>query len=112
MKHALNDDKPNAYYYEMEAEEQKQWKLESEREARLDAARKRREEHWKEIKAIRKLEEEYEEDRELDEEDEDNEYESFDYDDFHLAYLDEKSPNLIFLGILLKFLLHACDLGS
>ncbi|GJU99852.1 ATP-dependent DNA helicase PIF1-like protein [Tanacetum coccineum] len=61
-------------------------KLESKREARLDAARKRREEHWKELEAIRKLEEEYEEDPELEEEDEDNEYESFDYDDLHLAY--------------------------
>ncbi|GJZ42717.1 hypothetical protein Tco_0589972 [Tanacetum coccineum] len=52
MKHALNDDKPDAYYYEMEVDEQKQWKLESEREARLDAARKQREEHWKELEAI------------------------------------------------------------
>ncbi|GJW33688.1 hypothetical protein Tco_0053720 [Tanacetum coccineum] len=71
MKHAFNDDNPDAYYYEMEAEEQKQWKLES----------------------IRKLEEEYEEDPELKEEDEDNEYESFDYDDLHLAYSGEKPPN-------------------
>ncbi|GJV58081.1 hypothetical protein Tco_1459086 [Tanacetum coccineum] len=78
----------------MEAEEQKQWKLESEREARLDAARKRREEHWKELEAIRKLEEEYEEGPELEEEDEDNEYESFDYDDLHLAYSGEKSPRV------------------
>nr|GEX72093.1 hypothetical protein [Tanacetum cinerariifolium] len=67
MKHAFNDDKPDAYYYEMEADEQNQWKLESEREARLDAARKQREEHWKELEAIRKLEEEYEEDHELEE---------------------------------------------
>ncbi|GJY68954.1 hypothetical protein Tco_0471936 [Tanacetum coccineum] len=62
MKHALNDDK-------------------------LD-----REEHWKELEAIRKLEEDYEEDPKLEEEDEDNEYESFDYDDLHLAYSCEKSP--------------------
>ncbi|GJW15993.1 hypothetical protein Tco_0020126 [Tanacetum coccineum] len=76
MKHTLNDDKPGEYYYEMEAEEQKQWKLESEREARLEATRKQREEHWKELEAIRNLEEEYEEDHELEEEDKDNEYES------------------------------------
>ncbi|GJW26699.1 putative reverse transcriptase domain-containing protein [Tanacetum coccineum] len=69
--------------------ETKQQKLESEREARLDAARKQREEHWKELEAIRKFEEEYEEDPELEEEDEDNEYESFDYDDLHLAYSGE-----------------------
>ncbi|GKE04818.1 hypothetical protein Tco_1396836, partial [Tanacetum coccineum] len=66
--------------------------MESEREARLDAARKQREEHWKELEAIRKFEEEYEEDPELEEEDEDNEYESFDYDDLHLAYSGKKSP--------------------
>ncbi|GKC47013.1 hypothetical protein Tco_1064735 [Tanacetum coccineum] len=95
MKHALNGDKPDAYYYEMETEEQKQWKLKSEREARLDAARKQREEHWKELEAIRKLEEEYEEDPELEKEDEDNEYESFDYDDLHLAYSGEKSPKYV-----------------
>ncbi|GKA40117.1 hypothetical protein Tco_0732710 [Tanacetum coccineum] len=95
MKHALINDKPDEYYYEMEAEEQKQWKLESEREARLEASRKRREEHWKELEAIRKLEEEYEEDPELEEEDEDNEYESFDYDDSHLAYSGEKSPKQV-----------------
>ncbi|GKD82372.1 hypothetical protein Tco_1349211 [Tanacetum coccineum] len=29
MKPAINDDKPDEYYYEMEAVEQKQWKLES-----------------------------------------------------------------------------------
>ncbi|GJS88188.1 hypothetical protein Tco_0770824 [Tanacetum coccineum] len=52
LQHALNDDKPDAYYYEMEVDEQKQWKLESEREARLDAARKQREEHWKELESI------------------------------------------------------------
>ncbi|GJZ83553.1 hypothetical protein Tco_0648726 [Tanacetum coccineum] len=62
-------------------------------EARLEAPRKRREEHWKELEAIRKLEEEYEEDPELEEEEEDNEYESFNYNDLHLAYLGEKSPD-------------------
>ncbi|GJV72040.1 hypothetical protein Tco_1492035 [Tanacetum coccineum] len=67
LQHALNDDKPDAYYYDMEVEEQKQWKLESEQDARLDAARKQKEEHWKELEAIRKLEEEYEEDPELEE---------------------------------------------
>nr|GEU65612.1 nucleic acid-binding, OB-fold protein [Tanacetum cinerariifolium] len=41
------------------------------------------------------LEEEYEEDPELEEEGEDNEYESFDYDDFHLAFSGEKSPKKI-----------------
>nr|GEW97186.1 DNA-binding pseudobarrel domain-containing protein [Tanacetum cinerariifolium] len=51
MKHAVNDDKPDEYYYEMEAEEQKQWKLESEREARLEAPRKQR----KELEAIQSL---------------------------------------------------------
>nr|GEX27193.1 hypothetical protein [Tanacetum cinerariifolium] len=50
--HSLNDDKPDEYYYEMEAEEQKQWNLENKRETRLEAARKRREEHWKELEAI------------------------------------------------------------
>ncbi|GKD90233.1 hypothetical protein Tco_1365740 [Tanacetum coccineum] len=69
--------------------------LESEREARLDVARKRRGEHSKELEAFRKLEEEYEEDPELEEEDEDNEYESFDYDDLHLAYSGEKSPKYV-----------------
>ncbi|GJX76572.1 hypothetical protein Tco_0323383 [Tanacetum coccineum] len=83
MKPTLNDDKPGEYYYEMEAKEQKQWKLESEREARLEATRKQREEHWKELEAIQNLEEEYEEDHELEEEDKDNEYESFDYNDLH-----------------------------
>ncbi|GKC45613.1 hypothetical protein Tco_1063335, partial [Tanacetum coccineum] len=66
MKRALNDDKPDEYYYEMKAEEQKSWNFE----------------------------EEYEEDPELEEEDEDNEYESFDYDDLHLAYSGEKSPKI------------------
>ncbi|GKG33733.1 hypothetical protein Tco_0433892, partial [Tanacetum coccineum] len=33
MKRALNDDKPDEYYYEMKAEEQKSWKLKNEREA-------------------------------------------------------------------------------
>nr|GEV74008.1 protein LYK5 [Tanacetum cinerariifolium] len=95
IKHALNDDKLDEYYYEMEAEEQKQWMLKSKREARLEAARKRREEHWKELEAIRKLEEEYEEHPELEKEDEDNEYESFDYDDLHLAYSGEKTPKYV-----------------
>ncbi|GKE05735.1 hypothetical protein Tco_1397753, partial [Tanacetum coccineum] len=53
MKPTLNDDKPDEYYYQMEAEEQKT------------------------------LEEVYEEDPELEEEEEDNEYESFDNDDLH-----------------------------
>ncbi|GKC98277.1 hypothetical protein Tco_1168552 [Tanacetum coccineum] len=69
MKHALNDDKPDAYYYDMEAEKQNS-------------------ESWK-------FEEEYEEGPELEEEDEDNEYESFDYDDLHLAYSGEKSPKYV-----------------
>nr|GEV46627.1 oligopeptide transporter [Tanacetum cinerariifolium] len=96
MKHTLYDDKLDEYYYEMEAEEQKQWKLESEREVMMEAARKQREEHWKELEAIQKLEEEYEEDPELEEEDEDNEYKNFDYDDFYLAYSCEKSPKTPF----------------
>ncbi|GJZ11463.1 structure-specific endonuclease subunit SLX1 [Tanacetum coccineum] len=37
----------------------------------MEAARKEIEEHWKELEAIRKLEEEYEEDPELEEDDED-----------------------------------------
>ncbi|GJT80004.1 putative reverse transcriptase domain-containing protein [Tanacetum coccineum] len=82
-------------WYMISRDDKSWWKLESEREARLDAARKRREEHWKELEAIRKLEEEYEKDPELEEENEDNEYESFDYDDFHLAYLGEKSPKYV-----------------
>nr|GFA40152.1 hybrid signal transduction histidine kinase M [Tanacetum cinerariifolium] len=46
------------------------------------------------------LEEEYEEDPGLEEEDEDNEYESFDYNDFHLAYPGEKSPKYVWsLGL-------------
>ncbi|GJU16285.1 hypothetical protein Tco_1144251 [Tanacetum coccineum] len=44
---------------------------------------------------MHQLEEEYEEDPELEEEDEDNEYESFDYDDFHLAFSGEKSPKYV-----------------
>ncbi|GJW07595.1 cysteine-rich receptor-like protein kinase 8 [Tanacetum coccineum] len=47
------------------------------------------------LEAIRKLEEEYEEDPELEQEDEDNEYESFDYDDLHMAYSGEKSPKYV-----------------
>nr|GEX72659.1 RNA-directed DNA polymerase, eukaryota [Tanacetum cinerariifolium] len=40
------------------------------------------------IRLSSKLEKEYKEDPELEEEDGDNEYESFDYDDFHLAFFD------------------------
>ncbi|GJZ38922.1 hypothetical protein Tco_0585485 [Tanacetum coccineum] len=89
--------------------------MESKREARLEAARKQREEHWKELEAIRKLEEEYEEDPELEEEDEDNEYESFDYDDLHLAYSCEKSPKMMLYferetSIDFDFVANLCNL--
>ncbi|GJZ25699.1 hypothetical protein Tco_0569952 [Tanacetum coccineum] len=72
---------------------------ESEREARLEAARKQREAHWLELEATRMAEEEYEEDHVVEEEydqedDEDNEIENYDYDDLHLAYLGDKSPKL------------------
>nr|GEZ68556.1 replication protein A 70 kDa DNA-binding subunit B [Tanacetum cinerariifolium] len=40
MKPIVNNEKPGEYYNEIEAKEQKRWKLESEREARLEAARK------------------------------------------------------------------------
>ncbi|GKA49625.1 hypothetical protein Tco_0742698 [Tanacetum coccineum] len=99
MKPDVNNEKPDEYYYEIEADEQKHWKLESEREARLEGARKRREAHWLELKAIRMAEEEYKEDHVVEEEydkedDEDNEIENYDYDDLHLAYLGDKSPKL------------------
>ncbi|GJX35546.1 hypothetical protein Tco_0247103 [Tanacetum coccineum] len=99
MKPPVNNEKPDEYYYEIEAEEQKRWKLESEREARLEAARKRREEHWLELEAIRITKEEYEEDHVVEEkydqeDDEDNEIENYDYDDLHLAYSSDKSPKL------------------
>ncbi|GJS46389.1 replication protein A 70 kDa DNA-binding subunit B [Tanacetum coccineum] len=99
MKPDVNDEKPDEYYYEIEAEEQKRWKLESEREARLEGARKQREAHWLELEAIRMAEEEYEEDHVVEEkydkeDDEDNEIDNYDYDDLHLAYLGDKSPKL------------------
>ncbi|GJT30854.1 hypothetical protein Tco_0911129 [Tanacetum coccineum] len=72
MKPDVNDEKPDEYYYEIEAEEQK---------------------------SIRMAKEEYEEDHVVKEEydqedDEDNEIENCDYDDLHLAYLGDKSPKL------------------
>ncbi|GJT14210.1 hypothetical protein Tco_0861252 [Tanacetum coccineum] len=98
IEHAVIDDKNDEYCYEMEVKEQKQWKLESDREARLEAARKEIEEHWKEHEAIRKLEEEYEEDPKLEEDDEDNEYESVDYEDLHLAYSANERPPMLERG--------------
>ncbi|GJY51111.1 hypothetical protein Tco_0441958 [Tanacetum coccineum] len=88
----VNDDKPGEWYYKMEAEKQKQWKLESEREARLKVYRKCFEDHWKKVSAIRKLEEDYVYEPEPEYGNEDNCYECFDYDDLHLAYPAEKSP--------------------
>ncbi|GJX53112.1 hypothetical protein Tco_0281481 [Tanacetum coccineum] len=92
MKHVVNDDEPDECYCDIEAEQQKQWKLESEREARLKEYRKRAEDHWKELEAIRILKEDYVHKPELECDDEDNCYECFDYDDLHLAYPVEKSP--------------------
>ncbi|GKE52266.1 hypothetical protein Tco_1487422 [Tanacetum coccineum] len=66
--------------------------VESDREARLEEYRKRPKDHWKELEAIRILEEDYVHEPEPECDDEDNRYECFDYDDLHLAYPVEKSP--------------------
>ncbi|GJZ79694.1 replication protein A 70 kDa DNA-binding subunit B [Tanacetum coccineum] len=92
IEHAVNDDEPDECYCEIEAEQQKQWKLENEREARLEEYRKRAEDHWKELKAIRILKEDYVHKHELECDDQDNCHECFDYDDLHSTYPVEKSP--------------------
>ncbi|GJR64488.1 hypothetical protein Tco_0010553 [Tanacetum coccineum] len=61
----------------------------------------------KNLKLFESFEEEYEEDPELEEEDEDNEYESFDYDDLHLAYSGEKSPKYGFAAALAVLIIEA-----
>ncbi|GJU16219.1 hypothetical protein Tco_1144185 [Tanacetum coccineum] len=61
-------------------------------DARLEEYRKRPEDHWRELEAIRILEEDYVHEPEPECDDEDNCYECFDYDDLHLAYPAEKSP--------------------
>ncbi|GJU10773.1 hypothetical protein Tco_1133169 [Tanacetum coccineum] len=66
--------------------------MESDREARLEEYGKRPEDHWRELEAIRILEEDYVHEPEPECDDEDNCYECFDYDDLHLAYPAEKSP--------------------
>ncbi|GKB47679.1 hypothetical protein Tco_0898432, partial [Tanacetum coccineum] len=101
-----DDDKPDEWYYEIEAEEQRQWKLEDEREARLARkcakkqrkkekrearlARKRAKKHLKEETSRRKYEDLYDDEHEDDSGG--DSFECFDYDDSHLAYPAQKSP--------------------
>ncbi|GJR34234.1 hypothetical protein Tco_1209918 [Tanacetum coccineum] len=54
--------------------------------------RKRPKDHWRELEAIRILEEDYVHEPEPECDDDENRYECFDYDDLHLAYPAEKSP--------------------
>nr|GEV86745.1 hypothetical protein [Tanacetum cinerariifolium] len=66
-----NDNKPDEWYYEMEAEE-----------------------HIKEVAALRKLEEEYDYEHDPEYDSGDDSFECLDYDELHLARLAEKSPKL------------------
>nr|GEU78033.1 hypothetical protein [Tanacetum cinerariifolium] len=65
--------------------------LEIEREARLNLSRKRVEEHWKEVAALRKLKEEYDYEHDPEYDSGDDSFECLDYDELHLARLAEKS---------------------